>query len=638
MAGISNSSPSPIAIGNCKVVIEGHGVSCESSEKSLRVSVSSDAKILISGTFSPLLALDLFDYVLVLYHSFLLLNPKDADSHSKSLLQQVLELYLEELPTMNYAANTGKKSQFLEKCTTSGKYTTLVLRSDPVNGCGEVIAAVSYQIIPNDTQYAEIPLTAVSSKNQKMGFGQALYKELRERLQNVGILTIFCWADKTSEGFWLKQGFITIGEVNSKGKVSRLPIRADIRRELSFPGGSMLMVAHVKKDTSIDNSLQHLNLYFSNQHTIANSKQKSFCMFWAELFLLNVSLHKNDINSIIISFFSCFLPVTSGFLCLTDLVSPDNIGCNSGKINLREAVREFDVDVKDNSSQQRIKRPIWEASLSSLKSKRVRGAHLIGCCQNSNQSLACDNCILQSSRHTDMANVLPDHSTSPSCFGIHDAGRRSGDLCDHLVSKENCPRIMFMDIADDVKKTWLTKIVEELGGSVTCDGSNSTHVITGKARRTLNFSIALCSGAWIVSPKWLKASFREGRFLEESQFILEDEDYLLKYKTDLRNVVNRAKTNPKSLLRGYHVCLTKHIQPSVGIVSTIIRSAGGNVMHGFGCINEPSRTIFLACEEDMSEALLAAKKGAWTFSSDWLMNCVMKQELDLEAPQFAESL
>lgn len=64
---------------------------------------------------------------------------------------------------------------------------------------------------------------------------------------------------------------------------------------------------------------------------------------------------------------------------------------------------------------------------------------------------------------------------------------------------------------------------------------------------------------------------------EESQFILEDEDYLLKYKTDLRNVVNRAKTNPKSLLRGYDVCLTKHIQPSVGIVSTIIRSAGGNV-------------------------------------------------------------
>lgn len=40
----------------------------------------------------------------------------------------------------------------------------------------------------------------------------------------------------------------------------------------------------------------------------------------------------------------------------------------------------------------------------------------------------------------------------------------------------------------------------------------------------------------------------------------------------------------------------------------------------------------------MSEALLAAKEGVWTFSVEWFMNCIMKQELDLEAPQFAESL
>lgn len=29
--------------------------------------------------------------------------------------------------------------------------------------------------------------------------------ELRRRLQSVGIRTIFCWGDKESEGFWLKQ-------------------------------------------------------------------------------------------------------------------------------------------------------------------------------------------------------------------------------------------------------------------------------------------------------------------------------------------------------------------------------------------------------------------------------------------------
>ncbi|KAK8916613.1 hypothetical protein KSP39_PZI023348 [Platanthera zijinensis] len=53
---------------------------------------------------------------------------------------------------------------------------------------------------------------------------------------------------------------------------------------------------------------------------------------------------------------------------------------------------------------------------------------------------------------------------------------------------------------------------------------------------------------------------------------------------------------------------------------------------------EPANTIFIAFEEDMEEALLAAKMGVRTFTSDWLMNCVMTQELDQDAYQFAESL
>lgn len=62
------------------------------------------------------------------------------------------------------------------------------------------------------------------------------------------------------------------------------------------------------------------------------------------------------------------------------------------------------------------------------------------------------------------------------------------------------------------------------------------------------------------------------------------------------------------------------------------------VLNRLDKMQEPSRAIFVACEEDMDVALAAAKRGVWTFSSDWLMSCVMRQELDFEAPQFAESL
>ncbi|KAJ0978877.1 hypothetical protein J5N97_014351 [Dioscorea zingiberensis] len=218
----------------------------------------------------------------------------------------------------------------------------------------------------------------------------------------------------------------------------------------------------------------------------------------------------------------------------------------------------------------------------------------------------------------------------------HCKGNNSvGDL---VVPEGRRTKIMFMNIADETKKAWLAKVVLELGGSVAGDGNLSTHVITGKVRRTLNFCMALCSGAWIVSPNWLKASFREGKFLGEEHFILEDEDYLSKYKCKLKDAVLRAKANPCSLFNGYHLCLARHIQPSINILSAIIQSAGGHVISKLGSVKDPSRTIFLACEEDMVEALVAAKKGVRTFNSDWLLGCVMRQELDLQGPQFAESL
>lgn len=47
------------------------------------------------------------------------------------------------------------------------------------------------------------------------------------------------------------QGFESIAEVDKKGRARhRLPIKADIRRALCFPGGSILMVSHLNEDTS----------------------------------------------------------------------------------------------------------------------------------------------------------------------------------------------------------------------------------------------------------------------------------------------------------------------------------------------------------------------------------------------------
>lgn len=50
------------------------------------------------------------------------------------------------------------------------------------------------------------------------------------------------------------QGFVSIAEIDKKGRARRVPIRADIRRALCYPGGSTLMVSHLNRSVSADPS------------------------------------------------------------------------------------------------------------------------------------------------------------------------------------------------------------------------------------------------------------------------------------------------------------------------------------------------------------------------------------------------
>ncbi|XVE95859.1 hypothetical protein REPUB_Repub02eG0170400 [Reevesia pubescens] len=608
-----SSSLSPIPIGNCEVLIEANRYSCNSDPNTLQISISKNTKIKISVR-DEMNARSVNDLLpsksegkgeedrcsdVKNEHMFVLVNPKDVDSATQSYLQEVLKLYNGELPAMNYAANTGKLSMFLERCVSNGKYCTLLLNYKSIEGFEEVIAAITYQIIPADTQFAEIPLAAVNSIYQHKGFGHLLYMELKKRLQSVGIRTILCWGDKESEGFWLKQGFVSIAEVDRKGRACRIPIKAEIRKALCFPGGSTLMVCHLNKDTSAAG--EYLSFYFPLKPC-----QKS-----------------------------------------QSSTADRYVGQKGANIAAKQC----------SCSSQGSKRKVWEASLSSLKTKKVKGTHQMDSHQNGCQldpdwhiipdsdrnDSRLDGCSFVSTDKS-LVEVMPEVSLVSNCMGNEaQEGRPSRMTEEALNAKElqpnrECFRIMLMNIADDTKKTHLLKVIENLGGSTTFDGSISTHIVTGKVRKTLNFCSALCSGAWIVSPSWLKESFREGKFVDELPYILHDEDYVLKYRTELKDSVFRAKARSGALLKGYNFCIAAHVQPPISTLSTIIKSAGANIIRGLDKVNEASKTIFIACEEDMEEALSALKKGIRTFSSDWLMNCVMKQELDLEAPQFAESL
>ncbi|XP_010508718.1 PREDICTED: uncharacterized protein LOC104785238 [Camelina sativa] len=602
-------------IGDYEVAVDGKSFTCESGTKSIEIKFPRNNRVKISEK-DTMVSADPKE------HMFLLLNPRDEDEFfTKSHLQEVLMLYSQELPDMRYASNTGKQSAFLERCVSKGKYCSLVLKSTLGGVSDEILAAITYQIVPADTQYAEIPLAAVTYTHQKKGFGKLIYEELMKRLQNVGIRTIYCWADNESEGFWLKQGYIKLAEVDHKGKAKRLHIKSNIRKALCFPGGSTLMLSHLKKESSLNPA--NLEIPSSWKYQSEGSPQSARNNGTSPVAGDSVKLGESFGESVYLD-------------CLSGIRSP--IDSATGKeYNNVSSDQATTADSETKCSTPGLKRS-WEASLSSLQSKRIRAN------QNNDSEIAKLDLTLSSAKQSkDGASSKVDITKDPLpptiCIrnNVEQCRATTGvDMEAHRNGQDY--RILLMDICDENKRAWLTEVIRKLGGVVTLDGTMSTHIVTGKVRKTLNFCTALCSGAWIVSPSWLKESFRRGRFANEASHILRDEEYQLKYDTDLKSTVLRAKARPNSLLKGYDICVGPNIELPIKTSSAIIKSAGGNVISGVKKVKETSKTIYIGCEEDTVGALFAAKKGIWTFSSEWLMNCVMKQQLELQVPQFVESL
>ncbi|KAJ0088475.1 hypothetical protein Patl1_32416 [Pistacia atlantica] len=522
-------SPLRIPIGNCEVLMDANNFTGKSDHRNtVQISLCKTVKINISGTFIV-------------------------------VFQEVLNIYTRELPTMNYVAKTGKQSMFLEKCVLNGKYCTLLLKSKSTEGYEEVVAAITYQIVPADTQYAEVPLAAVSSIYQHKGFGHFLYMELRKRLQGVGICTVICWGYKESEGFRLKQGFQSIAEVDTMGRARRLPIKVDIRKALCFPGGSTFMISHLDKNPST-NIPDPLNFCFPlkpcGKSSVLSVDESVEPELDGECNKLPMS--QNQISStakscqpeqLVKDGFPREETRLAGFSQGWDLMHSFGDRTTLEKAqrsNMASTAAKIGADtdaIHCTCSAQCAKRRIWEASLSSLKSKKVKGSHHVDCQLDYTSGLVSEGLISK-----------------------------------ELLSNGECFRIMLMNIAECSKKMHLTKVIENLGGAVTCDGSISSHVVTGKVRKALNFCTALCSGAWIVSPSCLKQSFREGRFVDELPYILYDEDYVLKYRAELKTAVLRAKARLGGLFKGYNISMAAHVQPPVKTLSAIVKSAGGKLL------------------------------------------------------------
>ena len=114
---------------------------------------------------------------------------------------------------------------------------------------------------------------------------------------------------------------------------------------------------------------------------------------------------------------------------------------------------------------------VWKASLSSLKSKKVKGVNLDHFHSHSNKNLdpesdiydtCCQGCSLANSKHEILSSIYPKNPTNQCTQNFCQEFGSVSVASEDLNSEENTLgkpfKIMLMNIADKTKKTQLMKV------------------------------------------------------------------------------------------------------------------------------------------------------------------------------------
>ena len=115
-----------------------------------------------------------------------------------------------------------------------------------------------------------------------------------------------------------------------------------------------------------------------------------------------------------------------------------------------------------------------------------------------------------------------------------------------------------------------------LGGVVTSNPRECTHMVTSRIARTIKFLSGISVCTYVVTPRWVEESGKAGIFRDEEGYILQDLGTEQQFGLQLSISLTRAKS--RKLLEGMVVYPTPSVQPPPEDLGNIVGCAGGRVL------------------------------------------------------------
>lgn len=179
-----------------------------------------------------------------------------------------------------------------------------------------------------------------------------------------------------------------------------------------------------------------------------------------------------------------------------------------------------------------------------------------------------------------------------------------------------------------------------LGGRLTTNHIEMTHLIMTRPARTIKFMYGLCCAKYILKSSWIEESANLGSFQNEENYWITE---IMDFKCDVPSVVKAPGKN--KLFENRVFFITPSVKPSVNYLRWLIEQCGGKWeqnRRSIGKIHElnnqnPNSYAIISCPEDLH--LLNFKHFVcYICTSELIMVSIMTQQIDFIRSELQQSL
>ncbi|XP_073300464.1 uncharacterized protein [Primulina huaijiensis] len=280
------------------------------------------------------------------------------------------------------------------------------------------------------------------------------------------------------------------------------------------------------------------------------------------------------------------------------------------------------VDSRDASPSERLKTPMSTCTTPATCATQINNVSPI-CMGDEYHKQSCRKNLSKLSFIKEINSLMTDMSVPFS------------EMKDLRKRKDTANiRVLFSQHLDvDVVKQQ-KKVLARLGASDASSMSDATHFVADEFVRTRNMLEAIAFGKPVVTHLWLESCGQVSCFVNEKNYILRDPRREKEFGFSMPVSLSRASQH--SLLQGQKVFVTPNTKPGKDIITNLVKAVHGLAVERLGrsALKDeklPDDLLIISCEEDYDLCVAFLEKGGAVYSSELLLNGIVKQKLEYES-------